>query len=149
MYALFLQLQVNLRHRDDILIWFTPSTYSVRITGNCTSLSSALGEVYPIQQDYQWRVAGRWFPLGSPISLTNRTDRNGIHNIFSKVPLHTVIHSIFLLIEITVNEVCDISIDCFGKLLCLNGTCQCPHGYFWHNDRCSLSKLSLQHIKVS
>ena len=73
-----------------------PPTYSVHITDNCTSLRPALGEVYPIQQCYQWRVAGRWFPLGTLISLTNKTDHNGINKIFLKVSLHTVINSIFL-----------------------------------------------------
>ena len=38
----------------------------------------------------QWRVAGRWFSPGTPVSSTNNTDRHDITEIFLKVALNTI-----------------------------------------------------------
>ena len=38
----------------------------------------------------QWLAAGRWFSLGTPVSSTNKTDRNDITEILLKVALNTI-----------------------------------------------------------
>jgi hypothetical protein len=37
-----------------------------------------------------WLVAGRWFPPGTPVSSTNKTDRHDIDEISLKVALSTI-----------------------------------------------------------
>ena len=38
---------------------------------------------------YQWLVTGRWFPLGTPVSSTNKADYHDITEILLKVALNT------------------------------------------------------------
>jgi hypothetical protein len=38
----------------------------------------------------QWLAAGRWFPPGTPVSSTNKTDRYDITEILLKVALNTI-----------------------------------------------------------
>ena len=38
----------------------------------------------------QWLAAGKWFSLGTPISFTNKTDRNDISEILLKVTSNTM-----------------------------------------------------------
>ena len=38
----------------------------------------------------QWLTTGRWFPLGPPLSSTNKTDRHDIAEIVLKVALNTI-----------------------------------------------------------
>jgi hypothetical protein len=38
----------------------------------------------------QWLVAGRWFSPGTPVSSTNKTDREDITEILLKVPLNII-----------------------------------------------------------
>jgi len=40
----------------------------------------------------QWLATGQWFSPGTPVSSTNKTDRNNITEIMMKVALNTVIH---------------------------------------------------------
>ena len=37
-----------------------------------------------------WLVAGRWFPPGTPVSSTNKTDRHDMNEILLKVALNTI-----------------------------------------------------------
>ena len=46
---------------------------------------------------YQWLAAGRWFSLGTPVSSTNKTDRNNITEILLKVALNTINHKTTLI----------------------------------------------------
>ena len=38
----------------------------------------------------QWLATGRWFSQGTPVSSTNKTDRQDITEILSKVALNTI-----------------------------------------------------------
>ena len=38
---------------------------------------------------YQWLATGRWFPLGTPVSSTNKADYHDITEILLKVALNT------------------------------------------------------------
>jgi hypothetical protein len=38
----------------------------------------------------QWLAAGQWFSPGTPVSFTNKTDRNDITEIFLEVALNTI-----------------------------------------------------------
>ena len=39
---------------------------------------------------YQWLATGRWFSPGSPVSSTNKTDRNDITEILLKMAWNTI-----------------------------------------------------------
>jgi hypothetical protein len=39
---------------------------------------------------YQWLTTGRWFPPGSPVSSTNKTDCHDMTGILLKVALNTI-----------------------------------------------------------
>jgi hypothetical protein len=44
----------------------------------------------------QWLEKGRWFPLGTPVSSNNKTDRHDITEILLKVALNTINQTINL-----------------------------------------------------
>jgi len=39
---------------------------------------------------YQWLATGRWFPPGTPVTSTNKTDRHDITEILLKMALNTI-----------------------------------------------------------
>jgi hypothetical protein len=39
---------------------------------------------------YQWLATGGWFSLGTPVSASNKTDRNDVADILLKVALNTI-----------------------------------------------------------
>ena len=50
---------------------------------------------------YKWLTAGRWFPFGTPVSSTNKTDRHDIIEILLKVALNTITLIITLVAKAT------------------------------------------------
>ena len=60
---------------------------SVPITTKVVSLNPVDGEMYSIQH---YVIKFVWFSPGTPVSSTNKTDRNDITEILLKVALNTI-----------------------------------------------------------
>jgi hypothetical protein len=69
---------------------------TVPITTNVVSSNPAHGEVYSILHFVMkfvidLRQVGRWSSLGTPVSFTNKTDRNEITEMLLKVALNAIL----------------------------------------------------------
>ena len=47
----------------------------------------------------------------------------------------------------TVNSTCRTSQECYGKLVCSKGNCQCSEQLYWDGTNCVMSKLT-KHFKT-
>ena len=47
----------------------------------------------------------------------------------------------------TINSTCRTSQECYGKLVCIKGNCQCSEQLYWDGTNCIMSKL-YKHFKT-
>jgi len=89
----FLLIMGDRRGRGRMVVWFT-TTYAIGVyhhwvmswvriplRARCITLCDKV---------CQWLAAGRWFPPGTPVSSTSKTDRHDITEILLKVALNTI-----------------------------------------------------------
>ena len=67
--------------------FLSPLTLWVR-----TSLRRGVLDTTSCDNVFQWLAAGRWFPPGTPVSSSNKTDCHNIAEILLKVTLKTLNH---------------------------------------------------------
>jgi len=56
-------------------------------------------------------------------------------------------HLINIFLGKTVNSTCRTSQECYGKLVCIKGNCQCSEQLYWDGTNCIMSKLD-KHFKT-
>jgi hypothetical protein len=75
--------------------WSHGSWFYNYLCNRCLSSLDALDTTL-CDKNSQWLAAGRWFSLGSPVSSTNKSDRQDVTAILLKVAFNTIILTLIL-----------------------------------------------------